>query len=245
MCVAATDPANDKWGYAHTGGASFFASMIFSHGGDILSEDAKTVKFNEEPGIKSLQVIQDLFNSGCTYEVAERYGEQTDFANQKTLFAFGSTAGLPYYKGSIEDAGEFEWSVAPPAHEIPEGVVDVYGPSACVFESKPERQLAAWLFFKYWAETENVTKWATVANYFPLRRSAIESAAMKEYLEGNPKYEKAFGFLPNGRVEPNVAGWQEIRSIMGDAMKRAVEGEDPKTILDAAAAEANAVLAGQ
>jgi len=245
MCVAATDPANDKWGYAHTGGASFFASMIFSHGGDILSEDAKTVKFNEEPGIKSLQVIQDLFNSGCTYEVAERYGEQTDFANQKTLFAFGSTAGLPYYKGSIEDAGEFEWSVAPPAHEIPEGVVDVYGPSAAIFKSKPERQLAAWLFFKYWAETENVTKWATAANYFPLRRSAIESPAMKEYLEGNPKYEKAFGFLPNGRVEPNVAGWQEIRSIMGDAMKQAVEGEDPKAILDAAAAEANAVLANQ
>jgi len=245
MCVAARDPDNDKWGYAHTGGASFFSGMIFSFGGDILSEDGKTVKFHEEPGVKSLQVIQDLFNSGCSYEVAESYGEQTDFANQKVLFAFGSTAGLPYYKGSVEDAGVFNWSVAPPPHAIPEGVVDVYGPSACIFKSTPERQLAAWLFFKYWAETENVTKWATAANYFPLRRSAIESPAMQEYLAANPLYEKAFGFLPSGRVEPSVAGWQEIRGIMDDAMKRAVEGEDPKEILDAAAAEANAVLAVQ
>ena len=245
MCVAARDPENDKWGYAHTGGASFFASMIFSFGGDILSEDDKTVKFNEEPGIKSLQVIQDLFDSGCAYQVAESYGEQTDFANQKVLFAFGSTAGLPYYKGSIEDAGVFNWSVAPPPHGAPEPAVNVYGPSACIFKSTPERQLAAWLFFKYWAETENVTNWATVANYFPLRQSAIESTPMQEYLEGNPKYEKAFGFLPYGRVEPAVAGWQEIRGIMGDAMTAAVEGEDPQVILDSAAAEANGVLATQ
>ncbi len=245
MCVAATDPDNDKWGYSHTGGASRFATTIFSFGGDIISEDGKTVKFHEEAGVKSLQLIKDLFDSGCAYESAERYGEQADFANQKALFAFGSTAGLPYYASAVEDAGEFEWSVSPAPHEAPEPAVDVYGPSACIFESKPERQLAAWLFFKYWAETENVTKWANVANYFPLRKSAIESAPMQEYMKGNPKYEKAFGFLQYGRVEPSVAGWQEIRGILGDAFKRAVEGGDPKTILDAAAAEANAVLAGQ
>jgi len=245
MCVAATDPENDKWGYAYVGGASAFASMIFSFGGDIISEDGKTVKFHEEAGIKSLQVIQDLFNSGCTYEVAERYGDQADFANRKVLFTFGSTAGLPYYKSAIEEAGEFNWSVAPPPHETPDPVVDVYGPSACIFKSTPERQLAAWLFFRYWAEPENVIKWATVANYFPIRKSAIESPLMKEYLKKNPKYEKAFGFLKYGRVEPNVAGWQEIRGIMADAMKKAVEGGDPKEILEAAAAEANAILAAQ
>jgi len=92
-------------------------------------------------------------------------------------------------------------------------------------------------------EREPVTKWATVANYFPLRQSAIESDAMQAYLEGNPKYEKAFGFLPYGHVEPAVAGWQEIRGIMGDAMTAAVEGGDVGEILSAAAAESNAVLA--
>ena len=245
MCVAARDPDNDKWGYAHTGGASFFSGMIFSFGGEILSPDGKTVAFDQEPGVKALQVIQDLFDSGCAYQVAERYGEQTDFANQKTLFAFGSTAGLGYYASAIEDAGEFNWSVSPLAAEGLEPAVDVYGPSACIFKSKPERQLAAWLFFKYWAETENVATWATDANYFPLRQSAIESATMQEYLAGNPKYEKALGFLKYGHVEPAVAGWQEIRGIMGDAMTAAVEGDDINTILAGAAAEANAVLASQ
>jgi hypothetical protein len=68
---------------------------------------------------------------------------------------------------------------------------------------------------------------------------------MQEYLASNPKYEKAFGFLPYGHVEPAVAGWQEIRGIMGDAMTAAVEGGDIQGILDAAAAESNAVLAAQ
>ncbi len=245
MCVAARDPDNDKWGYAHTGGASFFAGMIFSFGGEILSPDGKTVAFDQEPGVKALEVIQDLFDSGCAYQVAERYGEQADFANQKTLFAFGSTAGLGYYASAIEDTGGFNWSVNPLRAEGLEPAVDVYGPSACIFESKPERQLAAWLFFKYWAETENVATWAIDANYFPIRQSAIDSAPMQEYLAANPKYEKSFGFLEYGHAEPAVAGWSQIRGIMGDAMTAAVEGDDIKTILAGAAAEANAVLAGQ
>ncbi|HIQ05301.1 MAG TPA: extracellular solute-binding protein, partial [Anaerolineae bacterium] len=175
----------------------------------------------------------------------ERYGDQADFANQKVLFTFGSTAGLPYYDRAIKEAGEFNWDVAMWPHETPEPFVNVYGPSAAIFKSVPERELAAWLFFKYWAEPENVAKWATVANYFPLRKSAMETETMKEYLKKSPKYAKAFTFLKYGRTEPNVAGYQQIRGIIADAMKKAIEGGEPKEILDEAVAEANAVLASQ
>lgn len=245
MCIAATDPAAGTFGYAYAPSASLFAGIAFTFGGDIISEDGQTVKFDDEAGVQTLQLLQDLIESGCAYEVAEQYGDQTDFANQKTLFNFGSTAGLPYYKGAIEQAGVFEWAVASPPSATGEPVVDVYGPSATVFKTTPERELAAWLFFKYWSQPEIVAEWAKVANYFPIRRSAIESPIMQEYIAENPNYQTAFELLPYGRVEPNVAGWQAVRSLLEDAMKEAIEGGDPQTILDAKSVEAADILANQ
>ncbi len=244
MCMAATDPEKGTFGYAYAGSASLFAGWLFTFGGDIVSEDNTKIAFNSEAGLKTLQLLKELFDSGCTYEVAERYGDQKDFANRKALFTFGSTAGIPYYRSAIEEseAGPFEWNVAAPPHETPEPVVDVYGPSVTIFQSVPERELAAWLFFKYWAEPENVAKWAMVANYFPIRKSAIELPEMQEYMKKNPQYKTAFDLLPYGRMEPSVAGYQQIRGIIGDMMKQVIEGMDPQQALEAAAAEAQAVL---
>jgi len=244
MCLAATDPEKGTYGYAYVGGASLFAGWLFTFGGDVVTEDGTKVAFNSEAGLKTLQLLKDLFDSGCAYEVAERYGDQTDFANQKALFTFGSTAGLPYYRSAIEqsEAGAFEWSVAAPPHETPDPVVDVYGPSVAIFKSVPERELASWLFFKYWAEPENVAKWAMVANYFPIRKSAINSPAMQEYMDKNPQYKLAFQLLPYGRMEPSVPGYQEIRGIIGNMMKKVIEGTDPQQALQEAATQSQAVL---
>ncbi len=244
ICVKATDPEKGTFGYAYAGGASLFAGFLFTFGGDIVSEDNTKIAFNSEAGLKVLQLIRDLFDSGCTYEVAERFGDQTDFANRKVLFTFGSTAGIPYYRSAIEESekGPFNWDVAAPPSAIGKPVVNVYGPSVTIFKSVPERELASWLFFKYWAEPENVAKWAMVANYFPIRKSALELPEMQEYLQKNPQYKKAFDLLPYGRMEPSVAGYQQIRGIIGNMMKQVVEGMDPQEALAAAAAEAQSVL---
>ncbi len=244
MCVAATDPEKGTYGYAYAGGASLFAGWLFTFGGDIVTPDNQKVAFNSEAGLKVLQLLKDLFDSGCAYEIAERYGDQTDFANRKALFTFGSTAGLPYYTSAINESekGPFNWDIAAPPSAIGKPVVDVYGPSVTIFKSVPERELAAWLFFKYWAEPKNVAKWAMVANYFPIRKSAIELPEMQEYMKKNPKYKKGFDLLKYGRMEPSVPGYQQIRGIIADMMKQVIEGTDPKQALEAAAQEAQAVL---
>ncbi len=244
MCMKATDPAKGTHGYAYSGSASLFATLVFTFGGDIVTKDNQKVAFNSEAGLKALQLLKDLFDSGCAYEVAERYGDQKDFANRKALFTFGSTAGLPYYRSAIEssEAGPFQWDIAAPPTAIGKPVVNVYGPSAAIFKSVPERELAGWLFFKYWAEPKNVAKWAMVANYFPIRKSAIELPEMQEYMKKNPQYKKAFDLLPYGRMEPSVAGYQQIRGIIADAMKKVIEGGDPQQVLEAAAQEAQGVL---
>jgi len=182
MCKAATDKEAGTFGYAIAPGASLFANMVWSRGGEILSADGKEVRFTEEPGIETLRFIKKLVDEGLAYQIAERYGDQTDFAQEKVLFTFGSTAGLPYYAKAITDEAtgkfRFEWSIAPMPHETPEPVVDMYGPSICVFKTTPEKQLASWLFLKWFTAPEQTARWAIATGYFPVRKSAAESEVM-------------------------------------------------------------------
>ena len=248
MCMAATDTAAGTSGYALAVSASTFASWVWSRGGELLNADATEAIFNGPEGVEALTFLQELIEGGYAYQIAESYGDQTDFANEIALFAFGSTAGLPYYAAAVEDeeTGEpkFNWSVAPPPHSTADPVVDIYGPSICVFRSTPEKQLASWLFMRWFTEAEPNVKWAKVANYFPIRASAVESAEMQAYMAENPNYTKSFGFLPWGKGEPVVPAYQTMRGFIGDAITAVVTGmSTPQEALDYAVEESNAVLA--
>ncbi|MGA9347744.1 MAG: extracellular solute-binding protein [Anaerolineae bacterium] len=175
VCKAATDEAAGTAGYCISPSASTFAGWVWTRGGEILSADGKSVVFQKE-GTEALTFLKKLVDEGGAYQMAERYGDQTDFANEKVVFTFGSTAGLPYYAQAVE--GKFEWSIAPFPHETAKPIVDMYGPSITVFKSTPEKQLASWLFLKYFTAPEQTAEWAMAANYFPVRKTAAESEAI-------------------------------------------------------------------
>jgi multiple sugar transport system substrate-binding protein/sn-glycerol 3-phosphate transport system substrate-binding protein len=248
ICMAATDADAGTAGYALSVSTSTFAGWLWTRGGELLSPDATTAIFNSPEGVEALTFLKELFDGGYAYQIAERYGDQTDFANEKVIFTFGSSAGLPYYASAIEDeaTGEpkFNWSVAPFPHSTADPVVDIYGPSICVFKTTPEKQLAAWLFIRWFTQAEANVKWAKVANYFPIRESAAQSAEMQEYMAANPNYKAAFDFLKWGKGEPVVPAYQTMRGFISDAITAVVTGQaTPQDALDHAVQESNAVLA--
>jgi len=246
MCQKATE-AGAK-GFAIYEMTSSLSNMIFSRGGDVISADGKKATFNSAAGVESLKQVQDLVKKGYAYQVAEAYGDQTDFTAGKVLFTFGSSAGLPYYRTGIKDSkAPFEWGVAAMPHgaQVKQAVVDIYGPSICVFKTKPEKQLAAWLFLRWFTQTEQTSQWAQVANYFPMRKSALETETFKKFLAAEPNYSKALALLPQGKGEPTISAWSDIRGFMADAYTAVINGEDPQKALDAAATKADAKLAGK
>ncbi|MBS3783394.1 MAG: ABC transporter substrate-binding protein [Anaerolineae bacterium] len=241
MCGAATDPAAETSGYAISPSASTFAGWVWTRGGEILSEDGTEPVFGEE-GQEALAFLQDLVEEGYAYQIAERYGDQTDFANEKALFTFGSTAGLPYYDAAVE--GRFDWSIAPLPHETEEPIVDMYGPSITVFQTTPEKQLASWLFLKWFTEPEQTARWAITTGYFPVRRSAAQSEEMLAHFSENPLYAKAFSFLPYAKTEPTIAGWQAVRDALEEAIVAVITGEQtPEAAIESSLAAAEEAIA--
>ena len=247
----ASDPGQNKYGWALRHDASNFASAVFSRGGRILAPDGSAYVFNSDAGVQSVQLIQRLFQNKCAVEIptSERNGEQNRFANGQVLFVFASSSGLANYQDSVSKGGNFGWDVALlPYTDKP--AVNLYGASVSVYKTTPEKELAAWLVIKYLGEKNQTTKWATSTGYLPVRQS-VKADVVAAY-KADPRwgsaansYEKMFDWVQYAQVEAPVAGYDPVRDLIDkEVASRAMTDPtaDPKKLLDDAVAKSNQIL---
>ena len=191
-----------------------------------------------------MNFMVDLYKKGYAHKIAESYGDQTDFGNQKVLFTIGSSSGLPYYQMAVDagEAGSFEWSVAPPP-STGTPAVNVYGASLSVPATTPERQLAAWLFVRWFTEPAQQAEWVGISNYFPVRYSVADN--LGEYLAANPSYADAFNIIQTAvtKAEPPWLGYSEVRDMVNATYNAIIDGEDVDEALADLNEEANEIHA--
>ncbi|GAB4265777.1 MAG: hypothetical protein Kow0080_06290 [Candidatus Promineifilaceae bacterium] len=249
VCAASENPFSKNpdpsfsVGYEIRTDASNVAAMAFASGVDIFDYENNVFTYNTPELAQYMTLMADLLSQGCAGEIAERFGDQTDFGNGKALFTMGSSSGLPFYKSAVEEgeAGGFEWSVAPIPYTTDEPAVNIYGASVSIPKTDPQTQLAAWLFIKFYTSPEIQARWARASNYFPVRASVAEG--LPEYFTENPAYEVAFNLLKYGKTEAPVAGYDNIRDEAEAAFVRVLHGEDAATVLAELDEAANAILA--
>jgi ABC-type glycerol-3-phosphate transport system substrate-binding protein len=252
MCMDATqdidnDGISDTFGYAVSPSGSTFADWVWSRGGELLSKDGQSVTFQEQ-GLEALILLRDLIDSGYAYQAVVEDGDRLDFGQGKVLFIFDSLDGLRYYSAAVIEGisvePEFEWSIAPFPHEAAKPIVGMRGPTLCVFKTTPQKQLAGWIFIKWFTEPEQAARWAIAADHFPVHKSAIETETMKAHFEENPLYEEAFGFLEYARMEPAIAGWQGVHDALYKAIVGVASSEmSPEEAIYEAVEEAERILA--
>ncbi len=223
--------------------ASTIASLSFAYGGDIFDYDNVAYMYDGQATIDAMTLMQELFAEGCAVIPAERYGDQTDFGNGTTLFNISSSSGLPYYTRAVEDGAAFNWGVGPIPHTTAEPVVNVYGASVSIGQSTPEKELATWLFIKYYTSPAVQAQWAQASNYFPVRQSVAEG--LGDYFATNPNYEIAFSLLPYGTSEPPMPGYDFVRVRVAEVMAAILDGADVAASLTELTTEANEILADQ
>ncbi len=242
-CRKATESGEDKYGYAIRTDASNVFAMAISRGGDFTTGDGKSYKLNSKEIKDSLVFMKELLDDGTAIRIAERYGDQTDFANSKILFFMGSTSGLPYVESGVNGSDNpFDWSVAPIPYDVSKPVLDVYGASLSVCKSTPEKQLASWLLVKYLTSVNEQAEWVRISNYFPVRKSVADN--LEDYFQENPKYADSFNLLQTSdtMAEPPFAGYDEVRDAISAAFHAILDGADPDAELDALNNEANEIL---
>ena len=220
--------------------ASRLASMTFSRGGDFLDPDGASYRLDNPETAASLRLMQTLASEGAVEMMGEPYGDQTAFNVGEALFMLRSTSGLPFVQEGVASGAGFDWGVAAPPQVGPEPVVNFYGASVSVCRTTPERQLAAWLFLKWFTGPPQQARWVKASNYFPSRRST--GPLLADYLERNPRYASAYRLLEYGKTEPSLPGYQAVRRLISSTVVRVVQGADVENSLRRLQREAEATL---
>jgi multiple sugar transport system substrate-binding protein len=237
----------DVKGYAINIDASTFNGAVYSNGGELISKDQTQWQFNQQPGVTYLKDIEDMVQSGCAYQIAKANDDQNSFADGKVVFTMGSSAGLSYYQSAVDKGAKFNWNVAIIPHgQGAQPVTTSYGGNVTLFKSNsPEKQLASWLFVKYFTSTDVTAQWSVATGYLPVRKTAAESDVVKAQFDKLPAYKVAVTEIQQyGRPETSVRGTQDTRTFIQDAMTQAIAdpSQDPKKLLDDAVAKGNQAL---
>jgi multiple sugar transport system substrate-binding protein/sn-glycerol 3-phosphate transport system substrate-binding protein len=107
--------------------------------------------------------------------------------------------------------------------------------------SSPEKELATWLFIKWFTSPEINAKWIEASNYFPIRISAVPMLAA--YAADNPLWSVGLDLTPLGVSEPGWASWGTVRRQVRDTFAAIIQGTEADIMslleeLNASAAEA-------
>ena len=231
-------------GYSIEVSASTFDGMVYSRGGKLISDDQKTWKFHEQAGIDSLAMLQRMIREGTAYQAPKAFQDQVDFGKEQIFFTLGSTSGIPFYEKEV--GGKFQWGIANIPHA--QGVAPVpvlYGGSITVFKSTPQKQLASWLFIKYFSSPEVTADWAPASGYMPVRKSAANLEPVKKRVQEFPAYGVAMNqIVPTAKAETSVAGTQDTRTFIENAVVAAISdlNKNPKDLLAEAAQKGQRAL---
>ena len=251
IACKATDKAAGKYGWAFQHDASNFAAVVFGQGGLILAPDGKSYVFNSQAGVDSTSMLQRMFAQGCAVEVpvSESNGQQNRFGKGDSLFAMGSSSGLPFYADAVANGGKFKWDIAMPPYNGKQAI-NLYGASVSIYKTTPEKELAAWLVIKFLGEKAQTTKWAVQTGYLPVRASA--KADVIAGFKANPRwgpvadsYARMFDWAQYSLIESPVAGYDPVRALIDtDILVKIIADPklDVKATLDAAVKKSNAVL---
>lgn len=243
-CKAATDPAKDTYGYAIDTDASRVFTLVISRGGDVRAADGKGYLYNNPAMKESMAFMQKLLKDGYGRKVAKAYDDQNDFGNGKVMFTISSTSGLTFYAAAVKagKAGVFDWTIAPAPTSTGKPALNLYGASVSVTKTTPEKQLAAWLFIKWFSEPKQQAAWTQVSAYFPVRKSA--EPMLQDYLTKDVKFAAAWSLLKTYplKSEPPFAGYDMVRNKVAEAYNAILSGADIDATLAKLDTDANKIF---
>jgi len=231
MACTASDSEVGTYGYEFSIDALTFVDMLLNQGGQIFSDDAEAYAFDSEEGLATLAFIQDILGKECAVLKTERFGARTDFGAGRVLFTIGSVSDLPQYRRDVAEGAGFNWSISNLPTTLSKPEVSVRGPGFSLFPSTPEKQLAAWLFLKWFTEPEQQARWARTFGVLSVRSSTADF--LQDYIVENPRYDIALGFLDGeAAAEPGVVGYGECREAMREMLSAIANRGEPAPWLE-------------
>ena len=222
--------------------------MLYSGGGQILTDDMKRAAFNSDAGVKALQFHVKMIEDGITPKSVVS-GDYMDidravFQDKFAISFMTKTLGLA--KALIPDLTPEKFKEDFGAAAIPKAPGGKWSTMAggwllSVPKGAKHPDLA-WELISIAASADSQFKYTAARGYVPTFYSLMKRP--EAYYKVDPFFNVILDQLPYAYFRPGIPQYPEISAAVQDAVQAAVLGQlSAKPALDAAAKKANQLLA--
>ena len=225
-----------------------FSSLLFSNGGEFLSEDRTITAFNSPEGVETLQLYADLVESGGT---DPSISGLSDFPSGTV----GMVIMAPWWRATLRAAEGIDFETEVGVAEIPVGPSGSEPASMSYtwlfgVDSGSENAEAAWEFIQWMNEEHEAGNGSPIGDYLVNALGAIPSFAhdQEAFAESMSDHYVAPFVAASvyARPEQVVAGGQEVKTLLQVEIEAVLTGlTTPEAALETVALQADAILEEQ
>lgn len=221
--------------------------IMYSNGGEVLSEDRKKALFAEDKSVEAYEMWQDFYNSG-SYAVGNESEVSEQFMAGNLGMHLHTTALLSGYRDASENGNwELCGGEMPGFGDTPSVPVNS-GSALAVRSDSANKSAAIWEFIKYATGQEGYTIITEEIGYLPLRTDVADDPKyLKEFVDNNPIIRINLDQLSRIKPTPIWPGEvaQECSTIFNDETVKAITTEsDVKDVLTEAEKQINSLIEG-
>ncbi|MDQ7025250.1 MAG: extracellular solute-binding protein [Anaerolineae bacterium] len=205
-------------------------SFMVAQGGVVFDTEANRYNITDDASIATLQFFQDLFNDGCAYLPDGPFVNTADFAFGLNPMAVGSSVGVPFIQGDINDSGSGieNWVNTTVPWSEGNRTIQPSLRGVAIIDSTPEENLATWLFLKFWAtDMDAQVAWTEGAQYQPYN-NATRDALSQEFLDANLQFTSIFNALGDESINiwspPAHPSGRDVSSVFEELIVNILTG---------------------
>lgn len=218
-----------------------WTAIVAGNGGKLANDAGTEVQFNSPQAVAALEALVALPNEGVMAPGIQDWGGTPKaFFEGQAAMIWTTTGNLT----NVRTNAPFDFGVGF-LPGLKQNGAPTGGGNFYLMKGASDEQIAAAIDFVKWATApEQAAEWTKATGYVAPRPDVWDSAAMKAYVADFPQAAVARDQLQYAVAELSTHDGPKVTQILNSALEAAITGQKtPQQALDAAQAEAEAVLA--
>lgn len=191
VAKAVTDPENKMWGLTAPEQGIYLELWVMQLGGTVLNADETDIGYNNEIGLQAMEYLRNAVDDGwyqaaSGQEFVSNESVRTAFINKNVAMLYSSSGDIT----TLQDSCDFTVGTAIlPAADGKDPASTTGGANIAALSGHSEEENAAtWDFIKYLVSSESTGSFAQATGYLPVRKSVMDSAEWKSFVDANPNF---------------------------------------------------------
>ncbi|WP_281889809.1 ABC transporter substrate-binding protein [Paenibacillus sp. YYML68] len=202
-----------------------FRTWLRTYGVDPIAKDLSKVNFDNPEAVQLATIIKNLVDKKAIL-LAEN--TEQEFTNGRAAMEIGTTARTSTKLDLIKDKFKWGMTIIPQGKEGSKPITELYGGNQVIFKSTPEKELAAWVFMKYFGQPKAQSIYAAKTGYFPATISSQDTELLKKNYADNPQKKQAFlEVFPHAQIDVSTAARRPIEDAVSAGLEAIISGKMP------------------